>query len=167
MSVVIGNIISLLASVLMTYSGYIKSKGKFLIVQIVQMSLSALSNFVLGGTTGTIINLINIIRNILCYKNKLNRGSIVIILTLSISLSLYFNNLSFIGLLPLISTILYTTLMNVKDIKKFKYLTITTMLLWFIYDLCIMNYVSSLFDLLTIGSNIIAIYQIKKVIDKN
>ena len=167
MNVVIGNIISLLASVLMTYSGYIKSKGKFLIVQIVQMSLSALSNFILGGTTGTIINLVNIIRNVLCYKNKLNKYSIILILTLSISLSLYFNNLSFIGLLPLISTILYTTLMNIKDIKKFKYLTTTTMLLWLIYDICIMNYVSALFDLLTIGSNIIAIYQIKKVIDKN
>ena len=166
MSVVIGNIISLLASVLMTYSGYIKSKGKFLIVQIVQMSLSALSNFVLGGITGTIINLVNIIRNVLCYKNKLNKYSIILILTLSISLSLYFNNLSFIGLLPLLSTILYTTLMNIKDIKKFKYLTITTMLLWLIYDICIMNYVSALFDLLTIGSNSIAIYQLKNIAKK-
>ena len=166
MSVVIGNIVSLLASVLMTYSGYIKSKGKFLIVQIVQMSLSALSNFILGGTTGTIINLVNIIRNVLCYKNKLNKYSIILILTLSISLSLYFNNLSFIGLLPLLSTILYTTLMNTKDIKKFKYLTITTMLLWLIYDICIMNYVSALFDLLTIGSNSIAIYQLKNIAKK-
>lgn len=166
MSVVIGNIISLLASVLMTYSGYIKSKGKFLIVQIVQMSLSALSNFILGGITGTIINLVNIIRNVLCYKNKLNKYSIILILTLSISLSLYFNNLSFIGLLPLLSTILYTTLMNIKDIKKFKYLTITTMLLWLIYDICIMNYVSALFDLLTIGSNSIAIYQLKNIAKK-
>lgn len=166
MSVVIGNIVSLLASVLMTYSGYIKSKGKFLIVQIVQMSLSALSNFILGGTTGTIINLVNIIRNVLCYKNKLNKYSIILILTLSISLSLYFNNLSFIGLLPLLSTILYTTLMNIKDIKKFKYLTITTMLLWLIYDICIMNYVSALFDLLTIGSNSIAIYQLKNIAKK-
>ena len=87
MSVVIGNIISLLASVLMTYSGYIKSKGKFLIVQIIQMSLSALSNFILGGITGTIINLVNIIRNVLCYKNKLNKYSIALILTLSISSS--------------------------------------------------------------------------------
>ena len=166
MSVVIGNIISLLASVLMTYSGYIKSKGKFLIVQIVQMSLSALSNFILGGTTGTIINLVNIIRNVLCYKNKLNKYSIILILTLSISLSLYFNDLSFIGLLPLLSTILYTTLMNIKDIKKFKYLTIITMLLWLIYDICIMNYVSALFDLLTIGSNSIAIYQLKNIAKK-
>lgn len=166
MSVVIGNIISLLASVLMTYSGYIKSKGKFLIVQIIQMSLSALSNFILGGITGTIINLVNIIRNVLCYKNKLNKYSIILILTLSISLSLYFNNLSFIGLLPLLSTILYTTLMNIKDIKKFKYLTITTMLLWLIYDICIMNYVSALFDLLTIGSNSIAIYQLKNIAKK-
>ena len=166
MSVVIGNIISLLASVLMTYSGYIKSKGKFLIVQIIQMSLSALSNFILGGITGTIINLVNIIRNVLCYKNKLNKYSIILILTLSISLSLYFNNLSFIGLLPLLSTILYTTLMNIKDIKKFKYLTIITMLLWLIYDICIMNYVSALFDLLTIGSNSIAIYQLKNIAKK-
>ena len=166
MSVVIGNIISLLASVLMTYSGYIKSKGKFLIVQIVQMSLSALSNFILGGTTGTIINLVNIIRNVLCYKNKLNKYSIILILTLSISLSLYFNNLSCIGLLPLLSTILYTTLMNIKDIKKFKYLTITTMLLWLIYDISILNYVSALFDLLTIGSNSIAIYQLKNIAKK-
>ncbi|MBO5414387.1 MAG: YgjV family protein [Bacilli bacterium] len=166
MSVVIGNIISLLASVLMTYSGYIKSKGKFLIVQIVQMSLSALSNFILGGITGTIINLVNIIRNVLCYKNKLNKYSIILILTLSISLSLYFNNLNFIGLLPLLSTILYTTLMNIKNIKKFKYLTITTMLLWLIYDICIMNYVSALFDLLTIGSNSIAIYQLKNIAKK-
>ena len=166
MSVVIGNIVSLLASVLMTYSGYIKSKGKFLIVQIVQMSLSALSNFILGGITGTIINLVNIIRNVLCYKNKLNKYSIILILTLSISLSLYFNNLSFIGLLPLLSTILYTTLMNTKYIKKFKYLTITTMLLWLIYDICIMNYVSALFDLLTIGSNSIAIYQLKNIAKK-
>ena len=166
MSVVIGNIISLLASVLMTYSGYIKSKGKFLIVQIVQMSLSALSNFILGGITGTIINLVNIIRNVLCYKNKLNKYSIILILTLSISLSLYFNNLSFIGLLPLLSTILYTTLMNIKDIKKFKYLTITTMLLWLIYDISILNYVSALFDLLTIGSNSIAIYQLKNIAKK-
>lgn len=166
MNVVIGNIISLLASVLMTYSGYIKSKGKFLIVQIVQMSLSALSNFILGGTTGTIINLVNIIRNVLCYKNKLNKYSIILILTLSISLSLYFNNLSCIGLLPLLSTILYTTLMNIKDIKKFKYLTIITMLLWLIYDICIMNYVSALFDLLTIGSNSIAIYQLKNIAKK-
>ena len=166
MSVVIGNIISLLASALMTYSGYIKSKGKFLIVQIIQMSLSALSNFILGGITGTIINLVNIIRNVLCYKNKLNKYSIILILTLSISLSLYFNNLSFIGLLPLLSTILYTTLMNIKDIKKFKYLTIITMLLWLIYDICIMNYVSALFDLLTIGSNSIAIYQLKNIAKK-
>ena len=130
------------------------------------MILSALSNFILGGITGTIINLVNIIRNVLCYNNKLNKYSITLILTLSISLSLYFNNLSFIGLLPLLSTILYTTLMNIKDIKKFKYLTITTMLLWLIYDICIMNYVSALFDLLTIGSNSIAIYQLKNIAKK-
>lgn len=166
MSVLIGNIISLLASLFMVYSGYIKSKPKFLCVQIIQMGLSSLSNFILGGITGGIINIINILRNTLCYKNKLNKYSVILILTISISLSLYFNNLSFIGLLPLISNILYTTLMNIKDITKFKYLTITTMVLWFIYDIYIMNYISSLFDLLTIISNSIAIYQIKKVIDK-
>ena len=49
---VIGNIIALIASLLMVYSGIIKQKKKILYVQTVQIGLSVASNIVLGGIVG-------------------------------------------------------------------------------------------------------------------
>ena len=54
--IVIGNIIALIASLLMLYSGYIKKKQKILFIQTIQIGLSVLSNVVLGGISGAIIN---------------------------------------------------------------------------------------------------------------
>ena len=71
-----------------------------------------------------------------------------------------FNNMGIIGLLPLVSMIIYILLMNIKDVIKFKYLIIFTMLLWFVYDLCVKLYTAACFDFLTIVTNIIAIVQI-------
>ena len=102
---VIGNLIALIASILMLYSGYIKKKQKIILVQTIQIGLSVLSNIVLGGITGAIINALSLIRNILCYKDKLNKIWKVVLILLSAILTLTFNNLGLVGLLPLVSTI--------------------------------------------------------------
>lgn len=161
--IILGNIIALIASLLMVYSGYIKKKEKIIFVQTIQIGLSVLSNMVLGGITGAIINALSLIRNILCYKNKLNTLAKIIITILSVVLIFMFNNLGIIGLLPLISTVVYIWLMNIKDVIKFKYLIIFTMTIWFIYDIYIMSYTSAVFDFGNIIANIISIMQIKKI----
>ena len=162
MQIILGNIIALIASIIMVYSGYLKQKKKILYVQTIQIGLSVLSNIVLGGITGVIINVISCVRNILCYKEKLNNTSKFILIILATILSLCFNNLGTIGLLPLISTITYILLINIKNIIKFKYLTIFTMILWFFYDLYIKSYAFALFDAMCIITNISSIIQIKK-----
>lgn len=167
MKILIGNIIALIASALMVYSGYVKNKKKILIIQTIQIILFALSDLVLGGITGTIINIISSIRNILCYKGKLNIISKVILIILSVVLSLYFNNLGIIGLLPLISNILYILFMNVKNVVKFKWLLITSTSLWVVYDFSIKAFLSVGFDFMCIITNIIAIWQIKYIIKNN
>lgn len=159
--IVIGNIIALIASLLMVYSGIIKQKKKILYVQTVQIGLSVASNIVLGGIVGAIINALSCVRNILCYKEKLGLKEKIIITILATALSIAFNNLGIIGILPLISTIVYLWLMNLKDVIKFKKLIIFTMILWLIYDICIMSYSSAVFDFLNVIANIISIYQIK------
>lgn len=121
-----------------------------------------LSNIVLGGITGAIINAISCVRNILCYKEKLNNTSKIILIVLATILSLYFNNLGIIGLLPLISSITYILLMNIKNVIKFKYLIIFTMLLWFFYDLYIKSYTSACFDAMCIITNMGSIIQMNK-----
>ena len=124
------------------------------------MGLFVLSNIVIGGITGAIINALSCIRNILCYKNKLDLKAKIILILLSTILSLIFNNLGLIGLLPVISTVVYILLMNTKDVVKFKWLSIFTMLMWLVYDLFIKSYTSAIFDFMNIMANIISIIQI-------
>lgn len=160
-NIVIGNIIALIASIIMVYSGLLKQKKRILYAQTIQIGLSVLSNIILGGITGAIINTLSYIRNILCYKDKLDLKAKIVIIILATSLSLIFNNLGIVGLLPVISIITYSFLMNTQNVIKFKWLIIFTMLMWFIYDLFIKSYTSAAFDFMNIIANIISIIQIK------
>ena len=161
-TILIANAIALLASLLMVYTGYIKKKEKILFFQTIQIGLSVISNLILGGITGAIINALGLIRNILCYKEKLNKIAQIILIILSILIGVYFNNLALIGLLPIISNVVYIVFMNIKDVIKFKYLIIFTMTMWLVYDIYIMSYTSAVFDLGTMIANIIAVIQIKR-----
>lgn len=160
-NIIIANIIALIASLLMVYTGIIKRKERIVIVQTIQIGLSVLSNIILGGITGAIINAISCVRNILCYKDKLGKLAKTLIIVSSIVLSLMFNNLGFIGILPIISAVVYTLFMDTKDIIKFKYLTIFIMFLWGTYDLYVKSYSSAVFDFMTIFANIFSIIKIK------
>ena len=162
-SIIIGNIIALIASILMVYYGMLKQKKKILYFQTVQIGMSVISNIILGGITGAIINALSMIRNILCYKNKLGLKEKIIITILAIILTFKFNNLVYIGLLPLISTVSYIWLMNTKDVRKFKLLIIFTMLMWLIYDVVIKSYTSAIFDFMNIIANMLTLLQIKLV----
>ena len=162
-SIIIGNIIALIASILMVYSGMLKQKKKILYFQTVQIGMSVISNIILCGITGAIINALSLIRNTLCYKDKLGLKEKVVITILATILTLKFNNLGYIGLLPLISTVTYIWLMNIKNVKRFKLLIIFTMLMWFIYDIVIKSYTSAIFDFMNIVANIVTLFQIKSV----
>lgn len=166
-NIIIANIIALIASLLMVYTGIIKRKERIVIVQTIQIGLSVLSNIILGGITGAIINAISCVRNILCYKDKLGKLAKTLIIVSSIVLSLMFNNLGFIGILPIISAVVYTLFMDTKDIIKFKYLTIFIMFLWGTYDLYVKSYSSAVFDFMTIFANIFSIIKIKTSLKKD
>lgn len=161
MTLMLGNLIAFIASILMVIVNYSKNKKNIIFLQTIQISLFVISNIILGGITGAIINAFNVIRNILCYKNKLTKTNIIIILAIVTILSICFNNLSLIGLLPLLSTIIYTIFMNTKSTIKLKLLILLSMILWAIYDFTIMSYTSGIFDILGALASIISIYQLK------
>ena len=159
-TLILGNIIAFIAASLSIIIGIIKSKKKILFTQTIQYITYVIADFILGGITGAITNLISIVRNILCYKGKLNKIMIILIILVSIILTLMFNNLGFIGLLPLFNNIIYTIFINVKDELKFKILILIQMILWLIYDITIKAYTSAIFEIITIISCIITAYQI-------
>lgn len=158
---IIGNIIALIASLLMVYTGFLKNKKKIIFLQTIQILLYTVGNFLLNSIPGAIINILNCIRNILCYENKLGKKEKIIITILSIILTLKFNNLGIIGYLPGIISVSYIWLMTTKDVVKFKTLIIITTVLWFIHDIYIGLYTSAIFDFASIIANFISIYHIK------
>lgn len=169
MQLICGNIVALIASILMLISGIVKNRKKIIYIQTLQILTFALSDLILGGYTGTVINLISLVRNYWCYKDKLNNTKKAILIILSITFSLIFNNLGSLGLLPLISTVVYTCFMDVKNTIKLKLLIIFTMILWLIYDSFIKSYTSAIFDFFSIIANVVTIYQLyrkNKIIKK-
>ena len=160
--ILIGNIIMLASSIIMVSTGLFKTKKKILFMQCIELSLSTTGFIVLGGFTGAVANGLSIIRNVLCYKNKLGIVEKIILTILLSVLTILFNNTGLLGYLPLISAIVYLWLIDIKDIIKFKYMVIGIMSLWCIYDFTVHAYTTFAFDVATIISNIIGIYNIRR-----
>ena len=158
---ILGNIVALVASLIMVYTGTITIRKKFIATQTIYMGLFVISNALLNGISGVIINIVSLVRNALCYKDKLGFIAKFIITFLSVLLVLLFNNYGFIGLLPLISSVVYIWLMTIKDVREFKILLMFTVALWVVYDFAIQSYTSCLFHSLTVVSNAISFFKLK------
>lgn len=159
----LGNVISFFASLFMVYSGLVLKKDKIIYYQSIQMLLFMVSNLILGGITGALTNGFEIIRNILCYYNKLNFKWKMVIIATSIIFIIYFNNLGIVGYLPLISLILYTLFIDTKSVIRLKLVMIFVTVLWIIYSFYINSYVSIVFNVFTVISTVISMFRLKSL----
>lgn len=62
-TILLGNIVALIASIFMVISGILKEKKKMLWAQTIQIFLLIVSNIILGGLSGAISNTAGLIRN--------------------------------------------------------------------------------------------------------
>ena len=83
-------------------------------------------------------------------------------LAVQVVLSAGGNNLGLLGWLPVISAVIYTWFLDLKDEVQLKTVMIIAQIMWVVYDFVLMNYVSFAFDLLTICSNLMGIRLILK-----
>ena len=141
----------------MVIAGLPKNKNTILLLQIIELGLSVIAYFLLGGYVGAIISLISIYRNNLVFHNKLNIKYKSSIITLTLLITTIFNNQNIIGYLPIISNIIYICFINTQDIIKFKFLIIIQMIMWTIYDYLTKAYIESIFDTFYIMTNLISI----------
>ena len=156
----IANIFGLLGSILMVLMGILKKKKDVLVAQNAQLVLLGVSNVMMGGYIGAIVNAIAVFRNNLCSKGKLNMFWIIVIMMVTITIGVIFNKEGLIGYLPIIATLIFLLFMNIKDMVKFKMMTAIVMFLWFIYDLELGVYTTAFFDLVTVFSCLVCMYHI-------
>ena len=60
-------------------------------------------------------------------------------------------------MLPVLSTCIYTWLLDIKGERKLKAVLIAAQLFWLIYDFALSNYVAFAFDIITVLTNLIGI----------
>lgn len=161
-TVVIGNVIALVGSLLMVWIGLIKKKEHILFAQCAQFTFMGIANLVLGGMTGLISNIVSIIRNLICIRFKYTMALKLAFIAVQTVLSCWLNTNGLIGWLPVAATVLFTWFLDAKSEITIKYVMIVTLVMWLIYDLYLRNYVSAVFDAATIVSTIIGILMLRK-----
>lgn len=146
----------------MVAASYQSDDKKCLFLQSIQIFMFIISNIILKGITGVIINTLSLVRNILTYKNRLNVYLKYFILGVIVVLSIIFNNLGIIGYLPLIGTIVFTIFIDSKSNTRFKLSLCFSVLMWLIYDVYIMSYSSAIFDFFSFVGGIISLFKMNK-----
>lgn len=160
--IIIANIFASIGSLFMVSASYVKSDKVCVMLQSVQIFMFVISNILLKGITGVIINSLSLVRNILTYKQKLNTVLKYLLLGFIVVLSIAFNNLGIVGYLPLFGTIVFTIFIDSKDNFKFRASLTFSILMWLIYDTYIMSYSSAVFDFFSLVGGFISIYKMKK-----
>lgn len=161
-TLLIGNIASFIGCMIMVCIGFLKTKKQILAAQCVQSFLMGLGHLVLGGIGGFVCSMLTILRNLICVKRHFGLGLKLLFIGLQFILTINTLGDGLISWLPIFATILFTMYLDTTSEVTLKSALIGTLAIWVVYDFHYRNYVTFLFDLLTIGSNVIGIYMIKK-----
>lgn len=158
----IGNAISMIGCLIMVAIGFLKKKGHILIAQCFQCLFMGVGNLTLGGVSGFVCNIVTIIRNLVFLKARNTTFLKVFFIGLQLLLSLGSLGDGFISWLPLIAAALFTWCMDTRSEAKLKVCILCTQVMWLAYDLHYRNYVASAFDVMTMVSNCIGLYMVRR-----
>ena len=151
-----------IGAVLMSIIGLFKNKKTIIAAQTGQITLMTAGSLLLGSIPGAVVNALSIVRNILCYNGKLTKVMKGILIFLTITVSVTFNNLGIVGFLPIIATVAFIVFMDTENVVELKWLIIVTAAMWMIHDIYIQAYSVVPFDILTIITNFVSLRVIQQ-----
>ena len=158
----IGNAVSMVGCLIMVGIGFLKKKSHILMAQSVQCAFMGFGNLILGGVSGFIANVVSILRNLLFAKLNVTTPLKVFFILLQVVLSLNSLGDGLICWLPILAAAVFTWFLDTKSEAKLKVVILCTQVMWLIYDIYYHNYVATTFDVLTMGSNLIGFFMVRK-----
>lgn len=161
-NLLIGNAASMVGCLIMVGIGFLKSNRHILVAQSVQCLFMGAGNLILGGVSGFICNIVTIIRNLVFIRFRNTTALKLFFIALQFVLSISTLSAGWISWLPIISAALFTWFMDTPSAAKLKVIILCTQVMWLIYDLYYRNYVASAFDVMTMCSNIIGFFMVRK-----
>lgn len=157
---VLAQIFALLSSICLLLSFWQRKRKQILHFQVLDSLFDIIQYLLLGAYTGSLISLLGSLRAYAFSKTN-NTLWLILFLILYIIASIFTYN-GLISLFPLMAALTYTLVVWNKKEKNIRLFSILVFLLWFIYDILVGAYVSSITDSILILSNIIAYYKLDK-----
>jgi len=159
-TLLIGNILALVGSIMMVAIGLVKRREKILGAQCAQFCIYAAANAFLGGWSGCIANLVSLVRNFVTLRFSLTVPLKLVFIAAQAGITALVNVEGARGWIPVAAAAMYTWFLDTKSEIKLKSIIIITQSMWFYYDMIIHNYVSMAFDIMTFISTGIGIYML-------
>ena len=145
LSLIIGNILALLAVICMGVSVVKRSKKDLIYWQSLDTIFFIASTVVLSSYSAVVTNTVSLIRNILAYKGCLTKRLTWVFCFLSVVIGLFLNNRGVIGWLPVIATLQYTVCLYItKNEQQMRYALIFNLVFWLVHDSYIQSYPSAI-----------------------
>ncbi len=159
-----GTICSFLCAILIALSTFCKSKENMAKIQIFNPMFGALSNFFFCSYSAVVTNLVNVVRNYLTYKNKINKELTILFISFYVIFGLIFNTRGFIGVFPILASSTYAIFcLRSEEAQFLRYGLVLNQILWFCHDIFIRAYPSMIVEILV---SLITIYNIIKFSNK-
>ena len=158
--IIIGNLIYLFAAVFTIASSLSSGRRRIYGFQTFQCLTMALASVFFGSASGVVTFLLNALRNELTARDLFRKKIFIGFMMSLVILGVWSNNRGVIGLLPVGTTMLYTTgCYYLKDDLSIKLNIAIDLSLWCIYEVFIYDFVSLAVDGVTVAVTLYAIHR--------
>ena len=118
-SLVVGNLCSLVAMVTDSVSSTRKTAKGVLLVQNLSQLAYCVGSVILKGYSGAVQNAVSILRNFVAIRNVKSKAVEWFMVLLGVVLGIWFNNLGLVGYLPIVANLEYTlAIFHFKDNER-------------------------------------------------
>ena len=158
-SVIIGNLCSLLGTGADSISTTRKNTKGMLWMQTLGQLLFGIGTFVLGGYSGVVQNVVSILRNFVAIRGIRNSFLEWTLVALGVVLGIAFNNLGFVGLLPVLANLQYTLVIfrfrEQERILKISFSVFVVLLA--VFNLAIYNVVGAVMNVVVLITTVVVL----------
>ena len=158
--IVLGNMISFAAAVMLFLVCYTTDTNKIYRYQIEENMILCLSSLVFGSYSGMITLSLAIFRNILLMKDKYTKNWMILFSIVITAGGVMVNTKGLVGLLPVIATLVWTVSnYYFRDFLHVKIFLLINIALWTIYFFAIWDFSSGIAQIVTGIIGILSIYR--------
>ena len=160
--ILLGNLISFLASLALTAGCLMKDPKKVYAMQVAENLILVASSICFGSWSGISTLLVSTARNVLLVKGRFDKRMMYLFIALVTVCGLAVNNKGLIGVLPVLATVILTMCnYYAKEILAIKWSLVVNLVLWALYFFMILDVISGCTQVVIIAVTLVSIYRMR------